>query len=170
MCSLLTHTVQQHTSDLLETTSITYHSTDNTTKSQQARPKISPLPSLTAIYNKFLRKKGARPRMNSIRSPRILSQTFKTESVLQFNSRQSSMQICSVALFSDTFIHFCLSNESGHSLFVLYVEVNLQLLKNTSLNSTGYLLVLPKCPTTFYSVFHDTQNFTWTHQVMPLPN
>lgn len=39
------------------------------------------------------------------------------------------MQICSVALFSDTFIHFCLPNESGHSLSVLYVEVNLELLK-----------------------------------------
>lgn len=39
------------------------------------------------------------------------------------------MQICSVALFSDTFIHFCLPNESGHSLFVLYVEVSLELLK-----------------------------------------
>lgn len=66
------------------------------------------------------------------------------------------MQICSVSLFSDTFIHFCLSNESGHSLLVLYVEVNLYLLKKYHLNTIEYFLVLPKCPTTFYSVFHDS--------------
>lgn len=55
----------------------------------------------------------------------MLSETFNPESVLQFNTSQSSIQICSVALLSDTFIHFCLPNESGHSLPVLYVEVNM---------------------------------------------